>query len=121
MAPMPVPHTVTIGICDVGTLFDQQRYEPQTPRILCDESGQLYEWSAERLTPLSPHQLPNAIVATPERGFRPLFPEPGCPLVVHWNEFRSLLEPQIAHPERLRVGHRVGVRAQVYEVLRPQS
>ncbi len=49
------------------------------------------------------------------------FPSPGRPLVVHWNEFRSLLESQIAHPERLRDSHRVGVRAQVYELTRPQS
>ena len=120
-APVPVPHTVTIGICDVGSLFDQQRFEPQTPRILCDEGGQLYEWSAERLTPLAPHHLPRAIVSQPDRGFRPLFAEPGFPLVVPWNEFRPLLAAQIAHPERLRDGHRVGVRMQIYEVTRPQS
>lgn len=121
VAPVPVPHTVSIGICDVGTLFDQQRFEPQTARILCDEGGQLYEWSAERLTPLAPHHLPRAIVSQPARGYRPLFPEPGCPLVVPWNEFRAQLASQIAHPERLRHGHRVGVRAQIYEVTRPQS
>jgi hypothetical protein len=130
LGPVPMPRTVTIGICEVGRVFEPQMaamagaadleaWAP--PRILCDESGQLYEWSAERLTPLSPHHLPRAMVSAPDRGYRLLFPEPGCSLVVHWNEFRSLLESQIAHPERLRDGHRVGVRAQVYEVTRPQS
>ena len=120
-APGPVPHTLTIGLCDVGPLFEPQTFDPQTRRILCDEGGQLYEWSAERLLPLAPHHLPRAVVSQPDRGYRPLFPEPGVPLVVHWHEFRALLASQIAHPERLREGHRVGVRVQIYEVMRPQS
>ena len=120
-APGPVPHTVTVGICGVGPLFDQQAFDPQTPRILCDEGGQLYEWSAERLMPLAPHHLPRAIVRQPDRGYRPLFPEPGFPLAVPWHEFRAVLESQIAHPERLRDGHRVAAHAQIYDVTRPQS
>jgi hypothetical protein len=122
MAPVPVPHTVTIGICDVGTLFDGQMFDQQhASRILCDERGQLYEWRAEQLRPLSAHQLPQVVTSAPDRGYRMLFPEPGYPLVVCWNEFDSLLSSQIANPERLRDGHRVGVHAQVYEVTRPQS
>lgn len=134
MPPVPMPRTVAIGMIDMGALLEQQIFEQQMtamtgaaldesarPRILCDERGQLYEWNAERLTPLSPHQLPQVIERAPDRGFRMLFPEPGYALVVHWNEFRSLLESQLAHPERLRDGHRVSVRAQVYELTRPQS
>lgn len=120
-APAPMPHTVTVGILDVATLFGQQRFEQQAPRILCDENGQLYELNAGQLKALPPHQLPRAIVNQPERGYRPLFAEPGYPLVVPWNEFRTLLATQIAHPEKLRDGHRVPVRTQIYEVMRPQS
>ena len=120
-APAPGPHPIAIGICALGTLLDQQRLEAHAPRILCDEGGQLYEWSGERLTPLPPHQLRRAIVSGSERGCRPLLPEPGVPLVVPWNEFHALLASQFAHPERLRDGHRVNVVAQIYEVTRPQS
>ena len=124
-APLPspglVPHALTIGIGDMGVMVDQRRFEPQAPRILCDEGGQLYEWSAERLMPLAAHHLPRAVAGQRDRGCRPLFPEPGFPLVVPWNEFRAVLESQIAHPERLRDGHRVAARAQIYEVTRAQS
>jgi hypothetical protein len=110
-----MPRAVAVGICDVSVVAG-----PEPPRILCDERGQLYEWRAEQLRPLPPHELPGAMIAEPAAGLRPLFADPGYPLVVRWNDFRSLLAAQIAHPERLRDGHRVGVHAQVYEVTTPQ-
>ena len=145
MGAMPLPRGIAIGMCDMSPLMEQSmptvmrgialsawppelaatpdrgwvRTAPR-PRLLCDESGRLYEWDGECLAPLPSHQLQQA-VREPRTGCRTLFPEPGCPLVVRWNEFRSLLASQLAHPERLREGHRVAVHAQVYEVAAPQS
>jgi len=140
-----MPRTLTIGVWDLGALpapmhpqvlplsaAGRAAPDPAAPdlprpdcrdgtsRILCDESGQLYAWEAERLRPLASHQLVRAVAATDEPGCRTLFPDPGCPIVVRWSEFRALLASQVANPERLRDAHRLRVYAQVYEVTRQQ-
>ena len=59
--------------------------------------------------------------APPRRmGCRRLYPEPGQEVVVAWGEARDLLACQLAHPERLRDGHRLRCHAQVYEAMAPQ-
>jgi hypothetical protein len=47
--------------------------------------------------------------------FNALFPEPGVLRQVSWLRFRTLLEPQMAHPEKLREEHRLACHVQVYE------
>ena len=51
---------------------------------------------------------------------RPLFPEPGRRIVVPWDKTRDLLGGQLAHPDRLRDGHQLGCRLQIYEALDDQ-
>jgi hypothetical protein len=52
--------------------------------------------------------------------FRILFPEPGQWRVVAFGAFKQMLVSQLAHPERLRDGHRLPCYAQVYEVTAAQ-
>jgi hypothetical protein len=52
--------------------------------------------------------------------FRILFPEPGQWRVVPFGAFKQMLTSQLAHPERLRDGHRLPCYVQVYEVTAPQ-
>jgi hypothetical protein len=48
--------------------------------------------------------------------YRKLFPDPGQRCVIRLGDFKSLLAPQLAHPERLRDTHRLACYLQVYEV-----
>ena len=52
--------------------------------------------------------------------FHPLFPEPGQWRVVRLGDFKPMLVPQIAHPERLRDVHRLPCYVQVFEITAPQ-
>ena len=52
-------------------------------------------------------------------GCRPLLRPPGLDRTVPWGDFRAMLAPQLAHPERLRPTHRLACRVQVYEVTEP--
>ena len=83
-------------------------FTPHPPRILATTGANFTNGAPSGSGRWTPHQLQRAIVNEPDAGWRPLFPHPGYPLVVRWNEFRSLLGTQIAHPERLRDAHRVG-------------
>jgi hypothetical protein len=58
---------------------------------------------------------------TPKPAFhRKLFPDPGQGRVIRLGDFKSVLAPQLAHPERLRDTHRLACYLQVYEVTRAQ-
>lgn len=48
--------------------------------------------------------------------YRKLFPEPGQGRVIRLGDFKSMLAPQLAHPERVRDTHRLACYLQVYEV-----
>src|SRR5215813_6333587 len=48
--------------------------------------------------------------------YRKLFPDPGQRCVIRLGDFKSLLAPQLAHPERVRDTHRLACYLQVYEV-----
>jgi hypothetical protein len=48
--------------------------------------------------------------------YRKLFPDPGQRCVIRLGDFKSLLAPQLAHPERLRDTHRLACYLQIYEV-----
>jgi hypothetical protein len=48
--------------------------------------------------------------------YRKLFPDPGQKRVIRLGDFKSMLVPQLAHPERLRDTHRLACYLQVYEL-----
>lgn len=48
--------------------------------------------------------------------YRKLFPDPGQGRVIRMGDFKSMLVPQLAHPERVRDTHRLACYLQVYEV-----
>jgi hypothetical protein len=52
--------------------------------------------------------------------YRKLFPDPGQERVIRLGDFKSLLVPQLAHPERVRDSHRLACYLQVYEVTTAQ-
>jgi hypothetical protein len=52
--------------------------------------------------------------------YRKLFPDPGQERVIRLGDFKSLLAPQLAHPERVRDTHRLACYLQVYEVTTAQ-
>ena len=52
--------------------------------------------------------------------YRKLFPDPGQERVIRLGDFKSLLVPQLAHPERVRDTHRLACYLQVYEVTTAQ-
>jgi hypothetical protein len=53
-------------------------------------------------------------------GFRKLLPEPGERRLVPLGAFKQMLASQLAHPERLRDGHRLPCYVQVFETAIPQ-
>jgi hypothetical protein len=52
--------------------------------------------------------------------YRKLFPDPGQERVIRLSDFKSLLAPQLTHPERVRDTHRLACYLQVYEVTTAQ-
>jgi hypothetical protein len=52
--------------------------------------------------------------------YRKLFPDPGQERVIRLGDFKSLLVPQLTHPERVRDTHRLACYLQVYEVTTAQ-
>jgi hypothetical protein len=62
-----------------------------------------------------------AQAAVGSAGFRRLLPEPGQWRVVPFGAFKSMLAPQLTHPERLREIHRLPCYASVFEVTAPQQ
>jgi hypothetical protein len=48
--------------------------------------------------------------------YRKLFPDPGQGRVIRLGDFKSMLAPQLAHPERVRDTHRLACYLQIYEV-----
>lgn len=52
--------------------------------------------------------------------YRKLFPDPGQGRVIRLADFKSMLLPQLAHPERVRDTHRLACYLQVYEVTAAQ-
>ena len=71
----------------------------------------------------SEHDLVPAAPAppAPRPAGRIFFPEPGKQTVVRWGDFKPMLSPQLAHPDRLRDSHRLPCLLQVYEALAPQA
>ena len=54
-------------------------------------------------------------------GYRKLFADPGQWRVLWWGEFKEILSPQLAHPERLRDSYRLPCYVQVIETEREIS
>ena len=125
------------------TLSTQQRVIQG--EILSDESGRLYEKLGRQVRPV--HQLASGpageliemlpaernnlrVVPPPVEQKAPvqnntegarhrkLFNEPGQWRVVTWGDFKEILAPQLAHPERLRDTYRLPCYVQVVETNR---
>ena len=52
--------------------------------------------------------------------YRKFFPDPGQGRVIRLGDFKSMLAPQLAHPERVRDTHRLACYLQVYEITTAQ-
>lgn len=52
---------------------------------------------------------------TASTAYRTLFPDPGIWRVLQLGDFKEMLVPQLAHPERLRETHRLPCYVQIYE------
>ena len=78
---------------------------------------------ASAWTPAPPQVDPTAgpdhEARSPAAGSREL-PFSGGPRIVQFGEFKSVLSPQLLHPERLRDAHRLSCRVHVYESDRAQ-
>lgn len=105
---------------------------PVRGEILRDDCGRFYERIGMRIRPIaelaaSTDGKPLAVEkrarivereATNVHGAtRMLFAPPGLWRVVAFGEFRPMLAPQIAHPQRLRDSHQVPCYLQVYQAL----
>jgi hypothetical protein len=62
---------------------------------------------------------PTAARAVPAT-YRKLFPDPGQGRVLRWGDFKRMLAPQLAHPERLRDAQQLPCYVQIYEAVTPQ-
>jgi hypothetical protein len=63
-----------------------------------------------------PPMAPQRPTARPTRTpFRMFFPNPGQWRIVQWRDFKDMLAPQLAHPERLNDPHQIPCYVQVYE------
>jgi hypothetical protein len=52
--------------------------------------------------------------------YRKFFPDPGQRRIIRLGDFKSMLAPQLAHPERVRDTHRLACYLQVYEATTAQ-
>jgi hypothetical protein len=67
------------------------------------------------------HAVPDAAAETPKRApYRTFFSDPGQRRIIRLGDFKSMLAPQLAHPERVRDAHRLACYLQVYEVTTAQ-
>jgi hypothetical protein len=111
----------------IAALSQPAPTRPVKGEILGDEQGRLYEKLGNFVRPLrqlAASQEGDLVEVGPEPhgppACRTLFPEPGQWRVLCWGEFKSLLAPQIAHPERLRDNHRLPCYVQVIETTVPR-
>jgi hypothetical protein len=102
---------------------------PVHGEILRDERGRFYERVGKRIRPIAelaasadgePLVVEGRVEREPEKDSvqgapRPLFAPPGLWRVVPFGEFKPLLAPQLAHPERLRDSHQIPCYVQVCE------
>jgi hypothetical protein len=139
-APDMADHVVNIPFEDFVQSFGSRR--PHTPpvrpvsgEILRDEQGHFYERngsSIRRLRNLSSSRRGElletpalegrprtreqaAMEPGPARAFHQFFRDPGESRILCWGDYKSLLQAQVARPERLRDNHRLSCFAQVYE------
>ena len=76
--------------------------------------------SSEQTNSLPERFVPGQLVKSEANnlGHRKLFNDPGQWRVVTWGEFKEILAPQLAHPERLRDNYRLPCYVQVIETQR---
>jgi len=121
------PNGEVLEILEPGDMASRLRSPVLDGSVIKDEAESKEEKDARESEsstakpPTKPDREPAAVDnpgAAP--AFRPLFPEPGQWRVVRLADFRPMLMPQLAHPERLRDTHRLPCYVQVFEISAPQ-
>jgi hypothetical protein len=109
----PRPHS---PVADRPMLHDEHALAGQ-PSIDGHDQGAPKASQRSQVLP-RPAATPSATAAPP--AYRQLFPDPGQWRVLRWGDFKEVLAPQVAHPERLRDMHQLPCYVQVYEAVTPQ-
>ncbi len=93
-------------------------------RLVSGPRGEILDVAAEPAPSTGPNQEdPLAQQKQQQRApaICKLLPDPGPRRIVCFGEYKQMLAPQLAHPERLRDAHRLPCHVQVYEVAAPQK
>ena len=92
-------------------------------RLVSGPRGEILDVVAEPALSIGPTQkdAPAQKQQQQAPAIRKLLPDPGPRRVVCFGEYKQMLAPQLAHPERLRDAHRLPCHVQVYEVAAPQK
>jgi hypothetical protein len=111
---------------EVIELVPAEQSSPQppasTPQIIESSTGQQQnEISGNDAAPSKFVPLQKATKQASAVSYRKLFADPGQWRVLSWGEFKEILSPQLAHPERLRDTYRLPCYVQVLETERAVS
>jgi hypothetical protein len=93
-------------------------------RLVSGPRGEILDVTAEPAPSTGPNQEDPLAQQKPQRqapAIRKLLPDPGPRRIVCFGEYKQMLAPQLAHPERLRDAHRLPCHVQVYEAAAPQK
>jgi hypothetical protein len=93
-------------------------------RLVSGPRGEILDVTAEQAPSTGPNLEDSTAQERPQQqapAIRELLPDPGPRRIVCFGEYKQMLAPQLAHPERLRDAHRLPCHAQVYEVVAPQK
>ncbi len=91
-------------------------------RLVSGPRGEILDVVAERAASTGPTQEDPPVQQQQQAPpIRKLLPGPGPRRIVCFGEYRQLLAPQLAHPERLRDAHRLPCHVQVYEMAAPEK
>jgi hypothetical protein len=110
---------------EVIELVPAEQSSPQTPastpQIIESTGQQQNEISGADGAPSKFVPLQEATKQASSVSHRKLFADPGQWRVLSWGEFKEILSPQLAHPERLRDTYRLPCYVQVLETERAVS
>lgn len=110
---------------EVIELVPAEQTSPQTPAstpLIIESTGrQQIEISGTAAAAAKFVPLQEATKQASTVSYRKLFADPGQWRVLSWGEFKEILSPQLAHPERLRDTYRLPCYVQVLETERAVS
>lgn len=121
------PVRVIVVQPDLVSTIDEAQWGSETPRLLpfathavdgvrrAESAWQQRDTAVNRVAPAPIQRAENR---SDNRSHRKLFTDPGQWRVVTWGEFKEILAPQLAHPERLRDTYRLPCYVQVVETNR---